>query len=364
MDYINPMAMLPQSEDLNSGNPMVIAQALARTRAAQPFIDQAHQSQSLGLQEKQAKFQEFQSPEAVAARMSKYGRETAENQAAMTMAPQKLAFELEEMKYKLKAMPSMTDAKIAEAEAAAMKAKGTPMEKFIKDIGSLAGALEKAPAASRPMLYQRALQVWQQQHPGAQLPQALRQYDPSVLGMYRYAQLYSTEHEQRREIERIKGEETRKNTELKNKGDLEQARISAGGAIESARIRSAAEKPVNIPQRIVQLRREIATNPQNQEAQQELNFYMQKELREALEKDTQLKLLGVQAATGNQQARVRYEERVQEIEKDFYTRQGSTPSKSPSNTKQVKVINPQGQEGMIPENQLEAALRQGFKKAP
>lgn len=359
MDYNNPTSALPNPNEFASNNFLQVANAQDRMAIAQPFLQMAAQKQGLGLAEDQAKFQEFMSPEAKAARFSAFGKASAENNAAARVAGPEADAKIAKARADIEALPFMTEQKIEEAKAAAMKARGGPAAKLYNDLGNIYDGIIKLPEAARPIAYQNAIQRWQAENPGAKLPPQLAQYNPQDLAQIRYAQLNTPEFTQRTKEKQMEVDQHKYTADTNANAHIRGAQIAAGATMGAARIRSEAEKPVAPGVRITQLRKELAKNPGNEEAQQELKYHLEGEFIKSFQKNPMAGMLAVQAATGDEKALARYKAFEAESKATYMSENGIGVK---TGSDRVRVKDKNGKIGTIPKSQLEAAKAAGYEQ--
>lgn len=351
MEYLNPFGMMPANQDFGSGNALVTMNAERNRINSLPFIEAA-----LGMQQNQAmmdaqKAKEFMSPEAQDARMTGFQSQTATNRANMEVAPHKAKFDVAKAQADLEALPYMTAKEIAVANQVAMEAKGKPAEKFIREMGSIHEQINAHPEAVRPALYQQAIQQWQAQNPGAQVPQNFAQYNPQLLGIMRGAQIRSVEHEQN--IEKIK---------LKELFDLEGKQLEAQSRIRAAEAGRAAtnEKRSPAQERVFQMR--VYNNPNAAPEEKEVAYETLSGLAsDAFEKvkkgDRFLSNMDVDYLTARspeEKERITQmqSKRESQLWEDHLIKFGL----------RVKVQSPNGQTGTIPKHKLDEYKKQGYKE--
>jgi len=237
VDYTNPFASLDPSAYGEGKTALEMFMADQKAKQAQPFIDMARQQQQMGLQQKQQEMQEFMSPQAQQARMSGFGATAATNQQKIELTPHQTAQQIDEARQKIRSSGSLTDAKIAEAEAAIVKAKGSPYESLFKDFGALGTALEKLPKETHSMVYTNYINQWKAKHPGLPLPPGLENYDKDTewqLKAAAYADLTNRKAENDIKLKEIEVRERAKSTGV-------SASISAQGQLAVEKLRQEGQ---------------------------------------------------------------------------------------------------------------------------
>jgi hypothetical protein len=356
MDYINPGSMMPNPQDFESTNLLSVQNARQRMDMAQPFIQMAQQQQAMEMQKKQQENSEFMSPEAMRSRFSGFQKTTAENTAAAQVAPEKAKFDVAKARGDLENLPFMNEKAKQEAIQAGREAQGKPYAKLIEDMGNLHAALEKAPEAIRPMLYQEGVKRWQMEHPGAQLPQEFQQYNPQTLAQVRYAQLHTPKFEQ--DMAKTREEITgRKEVAAgHDTAHLQAASIAAKGGVEQAKVRSttATDKPVNSNVRVTQLRRQLA-NPNldadaREEATAELNSHLEDSFATKISRDPLLKEMASMAAFGQPGALEKYNNALVQKRKEHFAPVGGNNKPTEAETpkyEQNKVYTFKTKNGLV-----------------
>lgn len=242
--YSNPMGMLPDLGAYQGGggafgfspvNPMALMVANQREAQAQPFIQQAQQQGQAETNLQLMKTGEEMSPQAQAARMGGYGVQQAKNDAAMATIPWQARQQIEQYKSDIKAMPAVTDSKIAQANLLSQRAKGTPYADFLADAGSLYDQIHGAKTDDQKgVLYENAVERWKLTHPGVQLPENFRNWTPSMegeLGALRYSQMNDPDFVKKMDLAQIPAA-----------ASVKSAGIRAGGEVQAAETRAGAER--------------------------------------------------------------------------------------------------------------------------
>lgn len=280
VDYNNPFSMY-QNVNPVPGNPFWSGWKGAENQmTAQPFMNQALESQGLELQKQRMDTAEYTGPEAQLQRS--YRRKE----------------DIEKAKQDIRAMPSMTDAKIAAANNARMVSEGTPYRDLMNDVGMLYPQLKDANPEQRAQMWQGMAQRWAQTHKGIQIPPEFQQYDDKHLtdaAAIHYAQLNTPEQVGK---ERLAGMEY--DTQLL----LGQQRAESAQAVAStqaqAHIRGAeimTQTRETPDKAITRLKRTLATNPNDEDAQAELNSQLESKFNDSFSRDGLGNILQLNAAS-------------------------------------------------------------------
>lgn len=168
----------------------------------------------------------------------------------------------------------------------------------------------------------------------------------------------SLEHMRNIEMERVKGQEALKQGEQRGIVALNQTAMTGEAARDVAGTRAGgqASRESGI-QQIARLRRTLAQDPQNQEAQVELSYALSSEFQRFAQRDTLLSILAARASSGDPEAIKAYDARYESEKKRFFANNGINAGKVI-----VKKVGPDGREmfSRIPKSQLQQALQQGY----
>ena len=361
-DYMNPAAGLPDANIPNNPFWSGVNESV-RERTMAPFLGMQQEREGLELQKQRQTNQEFMSPDAQRARMSGFGATEAQN-----------IFNAAEAKQKLSLLPEQKKLQIEQLSNQINDERAKPVKGLLTQLGGMAQRLEKMPEQHRPIAFRQELQRWQQMNPGSQIPEQFREYNPAVLDELKnieYALVFTPKHQQDLGMEGVKGANRLAEQRLQNEGSANVASIQQRGATDRQGMVSGG-KPVNIPQRTVQLRRMLA-NPdtpaeEKETAKEELIGYVTESFQKFEANDPVLKsLAGMAGIPGKQgeDALKRYETQRQIKYREFLQQQGLGAPAQPKptdNTERVSVTSPTGKKGTIPKSQLDAALKNGYKQ--
>lgn len=292
--YINPFGI--QQNNAVPSNPFYSGMVQQQTQQqAQPFIDMAQQSRGLSLQKQGIETGEFADPRAVRARMSGHDLTATQNESKIAMQPKIDEHERKRLSEEIRAMPGMTDAKIAQAAEVTRNARSAPHREMLMNLGQLYPMLQKASDTEKPFLYASAVE--RMKGLGIQVPKNFQNYDerflPDLAALY-HNQIFSPEQVGR---ERIVDQQGRNNLDvqaLRNEGQLAVQNAHNSGSLRVAQERGAvAETPQRAEAR---LRRELRANPNNEEAGRELKGYLEERFDQRFQKDGLGNMLQIQAS--------------------------------------------------------------------
>lgn len=327
MDYLNPFSAMETTPD--SVSPLLANMDRGqKANMALPFMQMMQQKQQQELQKSQMENQEFMSPMAQQARQLKIQSEAATNNANILSAPVKAEKDVAQYKADLEAMPHMTAQKIEEAKAAAIAARGKPIQGLFDEVSAANRAINKFPKGARQIAADQFIQSLKQRHPGQEIPPVLQRYDPSIWSMMEYASVYNAEHTRKMEEETLKQTEHMKRTEKEIAGRADVARIGAEGRRDVASMRgTGAEKPPKNYFEAVHIYKGIIDDPEAPEAQKET---AKAQLRMAVEgqinKETSQYGLDI----------IKDSKKIEQIRKDRYKELGITAGETPKPSSQLK----------------------------
>lgn len=277
-------------------NPFYSGAIQAQTEAqAAPFRQMQQQREGLDLQRRTIETGEFADPRSVDARMSGQDLIAAQNKSKTRMVPKQEEAEMKRLDEEIRSLPSVTDAKIAQAQEATRNARSAPQREMFSQLGQLYPVLSKASETERPFLYLSAMKRMEQL--GIRVPDNLKNYDERHLGdlaaIY-HAQIFSPEQVGKERITQM-GNDNRLDVQaLHNQGNVEVANINAGAHRYAADAhREAAETPAKA---MARARLALSKNPDDQNAQRELRGYLEEEFDKRFQKDGLANMLQIQAA--------------------------------------------------------------------
>lgn len=284
-DYINPFAGLPEASTNN--NPIWGAfQSGKREAQMRPFMDMAQQSQQMELEKQRATNQEFMSQDAVAARLGKLQESTAQSK-----------FNVEKARMDLERLPIEQKQKIAQINEEMRKTNSAPAKELFTEMARISDVLEQTPPEHRPMVYKQWADQTQQKL-GRPLPDQYQNYNPSFLDEaknIKYGLVFTPEHAQKMGEIKATGANSMAVAQEHSRSAANVAGINQRGAMERQKYVTDQGRPVNIPQRIVQLRKAI-TDPTisedaKQVAKEELRGYVMETFDKRMANDPQIKAL-------------------------------------------------------------------------
>lgn len=291
--YVNPFSITQHNAIPN--NPFMSGMIQQQTQQqAQPFIDMAQQSRGLSLDKQRIETGEFADPRAVNARMSGHDLTTATNQSKLRMMPKMEEAEMRRIDEEIRALPHMTDQKIAQAQEITRNARSAPHREMLANLGQLYPILQKATDQEKPFLYLSAIERMKQL--GIKVPQQFTNYDPrhlNDLAAIYHAQIYTPEQIGKERITDMQGRNNLDVQALRNEGQLAVAQTSAEAHVKGASIRNeAAETPQKA---VARLRRELRAKPGDPDAASELSGYLNEEFDKRFQRDSLGQMLQIQA---------------------------------------------------------------------
>lgn len=293
MDYVNPFGI--QQNNAVPSNPFWSGTIQGQTeRQAQPFINNAQQSQGLDLQKKAIETGEFADPRAVRARMSGQDLQAAKNESGLRNQPTMEKYEKARLDEEIRSLPGVTDAKIAQAQEATRMAQTAPHREMLHDLGQLYPVMQKASEQEKPFLYLSKIE--QMKAKGIKVPDNLAQYDPRHLGdlaaLY-HAQIMTPEQVGKERVVDQQGANHLEGIAMQGANSLAVAETSARAHIEGARLHvQAGETPAKAEARI---RKELRKDPGNEESRRELSGYLEEKFDKSFQKDGLGNMLQIQA---------------------------------------------------------------------
>lgn len=340
MDYISPFAMA-QNQNPVQGNPFWSGMMGERNQQnAYPFMANALQGQEMDLAKKGMENQEFASPLAQRSRATGLQHGIQTKQSEMETLPFKTAADKLRYQEEIRAMPSLTDEKIAKAGEVMRQIKSQPHKELISSLGSLYDLLHKLPedkmgpdgfvqSSQRGQVYLRELARWQMTHPGVEIPEMLRRYDShntmGDLAAIRFNQLNSPEQVGKEKLAHIQGGYKLEEERMGNASAERRADTAAGAARYGADASRDRGQNQETPARaLARLKREIRTNPSNQEAKDELEGYLQDGFSKYLKDHPETGNLQIMSMQGmnDPKKQIKYLERMEELQHDYYQGHG------------------------------------------
>lgn len=293
MDYVNPFGI--QQNNAVPTNPFWSGTIQGQTeRQAQPFINNAQQSQGLDLQRKAIETGEFADPRAVRARMSGQELTAAKNESGLRNQPTLEKAERARLDEEIRSLPGVTDAKIAQAQEATRLAQTAPHREMLQDLGQLYPVLQKASEQEKPFLYLSKIE--QMKAKGIKVPESLANYDPRHLGdlaaLY-HAQVMTPEQVGKERVVDQQGGNHLEGIAMQGANSLAVAQTSADAHIRGAQIHANnAETPAKAEAR---LRKEMRKDPGNEDTRRELAGYLEERFDKSFQKDGLGNMLQIQA---------------------------------------------------------------------
>lgn len=300
--YQNPFALYQDQNPIPS-NPFMSEWNATQNRAtAQPFINQAKEQGDLELMKRRMETGEFTSQPAQNARMSQYPLQQQKNESATRMIQPEEDAQRTRLKEEIRALPGMTDQKIAQARVATQQAEGTPHRHLIEELGTLYDTVKDAEPNARPFLYASALKRWEMTHPGSQVPEQFRNYDERFLpdlAAIRHAQIETGDQRGKEVLENLKGNVHQKGIETQGDAARDVARIHGIYSNAAATIHANAGESTD--RQKSRLRTQLRNDPNDEESRTQLRSIVENEFNNNLQKDIRYTMLAAQA-TSNPQA--------------------------------------------------------------
>lgn len=285
MDYFNPGSFMQGDSTIESPFLRAMDRGTRQNMAA-PFIEMMQANQGLDLQKKQVENQEFMSPMATQARQTGHELKTQQNRQTMRSLPWTTDRDIAQAKADLEAMPHMTAKTIAEAQAAAQKAQGTPAQALFNDIAAINDHIKKLPPEQRALRAQSLVDQVRARYPGAKLPESLTTYNPEAWDIFSLAAINSAEHQRALAANKQKEDAHKERNDSDNMTKIKVAEIGAEGRILAAeeRGRGSVQRPPNESQHRVQLRdilsgRTPVSPEEKAAAAQAMRGYVEEEVR-------------------------------------------------------------------------------------
>lgn len=314
MNYTNPFGMA-QDQNPVPNNPFWSGMQGQRNQAnAYPFMQNEMQSQMMDLSKKGIETSEFGSDLARRSRETALTHGIRTKEADMDAMPLRTQAELARYREEIRAIPNLTDEKIARAKQVVDGIQSQPHRELVAGLGSLYDMLHKMPedqmgpdghvvSSPRAQTYLREVARFKMLHPKVDIPQQLTQYDPkntmSDLAAIRFNQLNSPEQVGRERIEHLRGQYKLEETGLDNTSRESVARGNNSAtryAADAAKVRS--ETPRTAAQIEHSLRERLNKTPNDAEAKAELQSHWTQEFQKSLSGDIQY----LQLATNPQTA--------------------------------------------------------------
>lgn len=284
-------------------------------------------------------------------------------QAQLDELPYRTEANIGQLKNQIAQQPMEHNVKMAKLGQEYADLEGQPEREFIDEAGELWNQIKGKDPISQARSYAQALEKWKRKYPGKQLPQELTNFSPETTmplleeayNMRRYGIKFSQEKQ-------LKDEH--------NATEIRKAEIAAAARLQAARLsRANQEKKVNPAQRRVELIRIIRDPNTSKDAKEvakaELEDLVAPTIEEEIRKkfgdeSTALFLGGSRPEYMNQRKAAIEAERALR-RKAYGLDQDTTVNKKPVPKGKVRVKK-DGQTYLLPENQLDQALKQGYTK--
>lgn len=325
VQYANPFGLYQDQNPIPTNPFMSGMQAQQNMNTAQPFINQAQESSNLELMKKRMMTGEEMSPQAQGARMSAYPLQQSQNESKQRMVLPEEQAQQQRLAEEIRGLPGVTDQKIAQAKLARQAAEGTPMRHLHDELGTLYDTIKDAPETARPFLYASSLARWRQTHPGSDVPEEFRNYDPRILpdlAAIRHSQIETGEQRGKEALEAMRNDTTLKAGGIHNQGSADVARINADAHVAGIRIMDATKQQETPPKAIARLRKSLAADPNDQEAKDEYKYYIDDAWDKRQEKDMSLMMLKMQALGNDPKASVEAKAKYDQAQYEFYSEKG------------------------------------------
>lgn len=301
--YANPFGLYQDQNPIPSNPFMSEWNAIQNRQTAQPFINQAKENGDLELMKRRMETGEFMSPEAQGARMSQFPLQQQMNESKGRMIQPEENAQRERLSQEIRALPDMTDQKIAQAQLAVQQAKGAPHRELLSELGQLYDTVKDASPADRPFLYQSALSRWQQTHPGSEVPEQFRAYREEFLpdlAAIRHAQIYSPDQVGK---ERLTSMQNQSAQSIAQGNNQTQVQVGAGhDAAHLAAVGAQVKAQETPPKAISRLVGELRKDPNNEGSKRELSYYLSTEFETKFAKDGRAQMLAISANGDTPQA--------------------------------------------------------------
>lgn len=248
MEYVNPFGAMGDVSSIES--PFLRdMERTSRKNLAMPFVDMARQEQELTLRKNDMAQQEWASPLAVQQRQAKLNEQLVDSQQNARGAPVLMDERMSNAQKTVFTNPSITRKQIAEADQAEMKARGTPAMALFDKVGTAWDHIKTLPEAARPAAAAMIAQQWEAEHPGAQLPSMMKEFDPIKWELSSY--ITNKAKRDRMEEQAAKDTASQKRTETVVQGRLDQADITGSYNVDRAGVAAgarAAPRPESLDQ--------------------------------------------------------------------------------------------------------------------
>lgn len=300
-DLTNPFSFL-QNQDPVPTNPFYSAMTAAdNRRTAQPFIDQLKEAGDLTMQKKRMETGEFLGQEAQGVRSQDRRAKGAEAQYSIDTLPGKSKRDIEQYAQDIRALPSMTDEKIAAANRATEMHKGGANKDLLTELGQAYDLMHGKDQATQKQVYEQAIGRWQQTHPMSPLPQQYQQFDPAHvadLAAIRHSQIYTPEQMGKERLSSMETTRELGKTNVQGRTARDVAYIQQYGHIEGAKINAAAGETTD--RQISRLRTQIRNSPDDEESRSQLKSILEGKFHEGFQKDMRGAMLATQASQPGQ----------------------------------------------------------------
>jgi len=219
-DYINPLSMMPNPDDVKAGGmPNVMSGMMSQQRQdmAAPFLDMARQQMSQQTQTGEQTLQEFLSPHGQETRQAQRQQLIDEGDVYNRTKGDKIKISNEQARL----APFMTDRQIEEAKLGAIVARHQVHSEPIRYFSGVFEHLSKVPEEQRAGIYDTLVKT--SGYDVNQLPDDLKSFQPSTMGHLaaaRYAQVHTPEQEQKETLTNIPAQASRDVANIQEAGKL------------------------------------------------------------------------------------------------------------------------------------------------
>lgn len=303
---MNPMQMF-QNVDPTPNNPFWSGMMGQRNQAqAMPFMENQMQDQQMDLMQKRFQMGEFQSPLAVQSRQTNLQHGIATKNAEMEMLPYKNEYERKKYAEDLRALPFMTDEKIAKADQVMRSIKSAPHKALLEELSGAFPHIQKQQSElGKAQAYLAILNKWKAENPNIEVPEQLRMFGPHMLpdlAAMHYAQVNKPEHVQK--LEQIR--ETGNQALLREGMEQEGANVRNDASVAAQRYtadagRARAQETMTPQKRLASLKTKL-NRDWNQEDNDEYMGYIQEAWDKKEKDDPALLMLRMQGMQGNKKA--------------------------------------------------------------
>lgn len=242
---MNPFSQSVPSQGLNPESFWGAINARRNAMQAQPFMENALSGQQADLARKLMETKEYTSPTAQDARMSGFETTAATNRAKLETLPHQTSYDITKLKEDQRALPTLTDERIAKAQQVIKGIKDAPMQEVLSSFANLyPGLRDEKDDLKKHAIWQQNLASLKQKHPelAGKLEQRFGTYNQDLMtdaaALY-YGMGSGARDAQQERLKHIEGGYSLEREEMQQTGANSRAATNAAAITQ----RGAAKEP-------------------------------------------------------------------------------------------------------------------------